>query len=182
MRPTALVATSVPFRRSHDHCKKRPKPRGETTAQLARRLERGDYRPDELRELADSGAIHFGRRRNPLLMGALTLAHNRAPRRNPCPGGDQAHRQSETFHGEPGEVLCLHGRPHVVLGKAESLTYQPPASSKRGAWSWEHAFGDQGDGKPRLRGRPLVVADAETGQVELAGGPARFEAERGIVG
>lgn len=117
--------------------------------------------------------------RNPMpLFGALTLRHNRRER---CAGDSEARRQSEIFHGHGGAAACFHGRGHVVLGDLESLTYRP-GRGKRARWSWEHASGEQGDGKPKLRGRAKVVADAQTGRVELVGGPARFDPSRGIEG
>lgn len=138
-------------------------------------------------EAEDQELSHLLARRNPLQLGARTLAHHRghAARTNPgCPGIEEARDQAEAFHGPRGRgaVVCLHGRAHPVVGRLQAIEYSAPRGSERAGDVWRHEAGDAGDFAPRLKGRALVVADAETGRVELAGGPARFDEHRGLVG
>ncbi len=119
------------------------------------------------------------------LWGWLQAARRRPHRRaapNPRRVRRSAAAASATFHGTPRHVRTVRGRPHVVLGTLEEIQYRAPAASQRAGTTWRHRAGDVGGGRPRLRGRALLVADPQTGDLDIAGGPARFVPERGVVG
>ncbi len=97
---------------------------------------------------------------------------------------------SERFHGTPDEVAILEPDQRqpppekvVVIGEEKAVVYQPDRHSRRGGIEWEHEAGDQGDGQRKLRGRRLLVADAE-GNVYTVPGSSKmeFDPDRGLVG
>lgn len=127
-------------------------------------------------------------------IGAAKLAR-RVRKKNPAtlvPNHPDPARQnmSATFHGRRGAVVRLTAeqrRPppeHAVLiGEERATVYQPPRGSHRAGAVWEHAAGDVGDGKPRKRGKRLIVADAR-GNVFTVPGSSRmkFVPTHGLVG
>lgn len=107
------------------------------------------------------------------------------PRRNRSLATDE----SEIFHGEPGEVKRLSasqraGLPAevVVIGEAEAIEYAAPPDSERAGESWRHEFTDRGPFLPRTEKKPLLVADPESGRVDLVGGDVRFHDDAGLWG
>lgn len=119
----------------------------------------------------------------------------RVRRRNPAPvhvasSDPRLAEISRRFHGTEREIVRLDPdqrrtppRDVVLVGEELATVYRPHAHSGRGQDVWEHAAGDQGDGKPRRRGRRLIVADAQGRTYVVPGTSAmRFDAEQGLVG
>ena len=113
----------------------------------------------------------------------------RVRRRNPDDYPTAA-RASETFHGGIDDVVSLgpkerqRGRWKTVVGTLEEVAYRVPRNSQRarGGSDYEHEVGDRGTLRPRAKRKPLLVADAKTGKLEIVGGEMKFDPRRGIVG
>lgn len=161
--------------------------------------ERGRTRNPFLSELAGGAAIGVvAGIVTPIaseLIGTRALERQlRRRHRNPAvlaPGADaRLERISERFHGTGGEVVRLgpdqrRVPPELVVrvGEEVATAYRPSRRSRRGGTDWEHQAGDQGDGRPRARGRRLIVADAE-GRTYVVPGTSRmqFDADQGLIG
>ncbi|MGE5619043.1 MAG: hypothetical protein ACM3US_07265 [Sphingomonadaceae bacterium] len=143
------------------------------------------FSPHQLRELpaavvgdpppAYRDIGEYVRRRNP--------AHVHAPVHDP-----RLEAISERFHGTPAETAILDEdqrppREVVVIGEEVETVYRPDRHSRRGGVEWQHEAGDRGPGLPRLRGRRLLVADAD-GKVYTvpAGSKMKLDPDRGLVG
>ena len=94
---------------------------------------------------------------------------------------------SERFHGTPDETAVLDAdqlppREVAVVGQLEEIAYKPDRHSQRGGAVWEHEAGDQGDGRPKLRSRGLVVTDGKKVWAVPGNSQTHFDPDRGIVG
>jgi len=97
-----------------------------------------------------------------------------------CIANPTAAEASALFHGTPTKTR--DGK--VVIGSLENVQYRAPAGSSRAGVTWDHAAGDRGMLRPRNRGRARLLADPNTGKVELdtRGSGMRFDPRRGLVG
>lgn len=148
---------------------------------LARRIERGEIRGQELADLMSTGKLRF--RRNP----------DEPKNLNPSDRKElaKAKRLAKQFHGsDAGHVVELEpherklGRFGVIAGELTDYTYSPRAGSKRGGYKWRHESGDKGNGKPRGKHAPLLVVDAKTGKPQIVKhkSSVKFSSKRGFVG
>lgn len=92
-----------------------------------------------------------------------------------------ARAASQRFHGSPRHVTKVDGEEKVVIGTLEAIEYRTPRGSRRRGL-WRHKAGDIGRGKRALRGRAKVLADPDTGDLDIDGGPVEFKPDRGIYG
>jgi len=133
------------------------------------------------------------RARRALLAVAQMLAVGPQRVRNPAhvhaPVHDPRLKEISTrFHGTPTETAVLDEdqrppREVVVIGEEVETVYRPDRHSQRGGVDWEHEAGDRGPGLRKLRGRRLLVADAQ-GKVYTvpAASGMRLDPDRGLVG
>lgn len=168
-----LTETSPPRRRSPGRKRsgRKTKSQDDLTA-LARRLERGEIRGEELRQLMARGMVRVGRR-------------------NPQSEREAAIRLAKEFHGTAeGHIVELEPaerrtpRYGVVVGELTAVEYQPLRGSRRGGMTWRHESGDRGETSPRSRHRPLLVVDPLTRRLAIVPhrSPLRFSSKRGLVG
>lgn len=153
-----------------------PSPEGRALLAVAKMIA---FDPFNLRELHNAvrGLPPPERQRNP----AMLHADVEDPRLRAV---------SQRFHGTPDEVAILEPDQRqpppekvVVIGEEKAVVYQPDGHSRRGGIEWEHSAGDRGQGHRKLRGRRLLVADAD-GNVYTVPGSSRmeFDPDRGLVG
>lgn len=93
-------------------------------------------------------------RRNPSFDKRALAAARRVSRLVNGPAGGDVVKLTEAERKLPKYL--------AVVGEVVDVSYKPTGRSTRGKYTWEHASGDRGDGKPRAKGRPLLAVDPRT--------------------
>lgn len=70
----------------------------------------------------------------------------------------------------------------VVIGEEVESVYRPDPDSRRGGVEWSHSAGDQGPGKPKLRGKGYWVTDGRRRWWVPGTSKGRFSPDSGMIG
>lgn len=148
-----------------------------------------DYAKEDREVLRDFvRQIERGEKKGPQLRRFLASNRMKIRARNPDSMTDAEH-DSQTFHGEPREVIRLteaERRPAskyaTVIGHIKEIDYVTPSGSQRSGAIWDHHSGDGGPYGHSDK-NPLIVEDPETHLLHIVEDGARthFSPQMGIL-